>query len=89
MATQHRAAWGAEGGMWGIPGGTTADDESPIEGMLRESYEEASITPEDIRVIGSYCEDHSSWTYTTVFTFGKPDHTVEPKTNDDEGMEIC
>ena len=86
---QHRAAWSAEGGTWGIPGGATADGESSIEGALRESYEEANITPEDIEVVGSYREDHGPWAYTTVFAFEKPGHAVEPKANDDESMEIC
>ena len=85
---QHRAVWSAEGGTWGIPGGATADGESPIEGALRESYEEANITPEDSDVVGSYCEDHGPWAYTTVFAFEKPGHRVEPKANDDESMEI-
>ena len=89
VVMQHRAAWSAEGGTWGIPGGATADGESSIEGALRESYEEANITPEDIEVVGSYREDHGPWAYTTVFAFEKPGHTVEPKANDDESMEIC
>ena len=88
VVMQHRAVWSAEGGTWGIPGGATADSESPIEGALRESYEEANITPEDIDVVGSYCEDHGPWSYTTVFAFEKPGHRVEPKANDDESMEI-
>ncbi|MCH9275908.1 Maf family protein [Bifidobacterium amazonense] len=88
VVMQHRAAWSAEGGTWGIPGGATADGESPIEGALRESYEEANITPEDIEVVGSYREDHGTWAYTTVFAFEKPGHTVEPRANDDESMEI-
>ena len=89
VVMQHRAAWSAEGGTWGIPGGATADGESPIEGALRESYEEANITPEDIEVVGSYREDHGPWAYTTVFAFEKSGYTVEPKANDDESMEVC
>ncbi|WP_420837501.1 Maf family protein [Bifidobacterium ramosum] len=88
VVMQHRAAWSAEGGTWGIPGGATADGESPIEGALRESYEEANITPEDIEVVGSWREDHGNWAYTTVFAFEKPGHHVEPRANDDESMEI-
>ena len=88
VVMQHRAAWSAEGGTWGIPGGATADGESPIEGALRESYEEANITPEDIEVVGSYREDHGPWAYTTVFAFEKPGHRVVPRANDDESMEI-
>ena len=89
VVMQHRAVWSAEGGTWGIPGGATAQGETPIEGASRESYEEANITPEDIDVVGSYCEDHGPWAYTTVFAFEKPGHTVEPKANDDESMEIA
>ena len=85
---QHRALWSAEGGKWGIPGGATADGESPLEGALRESFEEANIHPEDIDVVGSYKEDHGPWSYTTVFAFEKPGHSVEPRANDDESLEI-
>ena len=88
VVMQHRAAWSAEGGTWGVPGGATADGESPIEGALRESFEEANITPENIEVVGTYCEDHGPWAYTTVFAFEKPGCHVEPKANDDESMEI-
>ena len=85
---QHRALWSAEGGTWGIPGGAIADGESPLEGALRESFEEANIRPENIAVVGSYLEDHGPWGYTTVFAFEKPGHTVEPRANDDESLEI-
>lgn len=88
VVMQHRALWSAEGGTWGIPGGATADGENAIEGALRESYEEANITPEDIDVVGTYREDHGNWAYTTVFAFEKPGHTVTPRANDDESMEI-
>ncbi|MEE1296056.1 MAG: Maf family protein [Bifidobacterium sp.] len=88
IVMQHRAKWSAEGGTWGIPGGAIADGESPIEGALRESYEEANITPEDIEVVGTYREDHGPWAYTTVFAFEKPGHEVTPRANDDESMEI-
>ncbi len=40
IVMQHRAAWSAEGGTWGIPGGAIADGENTIEGALRESFEE-------------------------------------------------
>ncbi|WEV72259.1 Maf family protein [Bifidobacterium sp. ESL0790] len=89
VVMQHRAMWSAEGGTWGIPGGALADGESPIEGALRESYEEANITPEDIEVVGTHREEHGPWAYTTVFAFEKPGHTVNPHPNDDESMEIA
>ncbi|WEV59305.1 Maf family protein [Bifidobacterium sp. ESL0728] len=89
VVMQHRAMWSAEGGTWGIPGGALADGESPIEGALRESYEEANITPEDIEVVGTHREEHGPWAYTTVFAFEKPGHEVNPHPNDDESMEIA
>lgn len=85
---QHRALWSAEGGTWGAPGGATSDGESPLEGALRESFEEANIHPDDIDINGSYLEDHGPWGYTTVFAFEKPGHTVVPKPNDDESLEV-
>lgn len=85
---QHRALWSAEGGTWGAPGGATADGESPLEGALRESFEEANIRPEDIDVVGAYLESHGAWGYTTVFAFEKPGHTVIPQANDDESLEV-
>lgn len=86
---QHRALWSAEGGTWGAPGGATADGESPLEGALRESFEEANIRPEDIDVVGAYRESHGAWSYTTVLAFEKPGHTVIPRANDDESLETC
>lgn len=88
IAMQHRARWSAEGGTWGIPGGAVANGENPIEGALRESYEEANITPSDIEVVGTYREDHGSWSYTTVFAFEKPGHEVFLHANDDESLEV-
>lgn len=88
VVMQHRALWSAEGGTWGIPGGAISDGESAIEGALRESFEEANITSEDIEVVGAYREDHGNWCYTTVFAFEKPGHSVDPCAHDDESMEI-
>ena len=88
VVMQHRALWSAEGGTWGIPGGAISDGESAVEGALRESFEEANITSEDIDVVGAYREDHGNWCYTTVFAFEKPEHSVDPCAHDDESMEI-
>lgn len=88
VVMQHRAAWSAEGGTWGIPGGALTDAENACEGALRESYEEANIRPEDIDIIGSYREEHGNWAYTTVLAFEKEGHTVLPHANDDESMSI-
>lgn len=86
---QHRAQWSAEGGTWGIPGGAIANGESPIQGALRESFEEANVEPNDIDVVGTYVEDHGPWAYTTVFACEKPNHAVHPHMNDDESIELA
>lgn len=88
VVMQHRALWSAEGGTWGIPGGAISDGETAIEGALRESFEEANITSQDIDVVGAYCENHGNWRYTTVFAFEKQGHSVNPCAHDDESMEI-
>ncbi|MBH9983731.1 Maf family nucleotide pyrophosphatase [Bifidobacterium asteroides] len=85
---QHRARWSAEGGTWGVPGGAISDGENPLEGGLRESYEEANIRPEDIQVVGSYLEDHGPWGYTTILAFERPGHHVDPRMNDDESIAL-
>ena len=88
MLLQHRARWSAEGGTWGVPGGAISDGENPLEGGLRESYEEANIHPEDIQVVGSYLEDHGPWGYTTILAFERPGHQVDPRMNDDESIAL-
>lgn len=88
IVMQHRAQWSAEGGTWGIPGGAITAGETPIEGALRESYEEANITPDDIEVVGTHREEHGPWAYTTVIAFEKPGHRVDPHPNDDESLKI-
>ena len=88
VVMQRRALWSAEGGTWGVPGGAIADGETALEGALRESFEEANITPQDVEVVGSYREDHGPWAYTTVFAFERQGHRVEPRANDDESLEI-
>ena len=85
---QHRARWSAEGGTWGVPGGAISDGENPLEGGLREGYEEANIRPEDIQVVGSYLEDHGPWGYTTILAFERPGHQVDPRMNDDESIAL-
>ena len=85
---QHRAEWSAEGGTWGIPGGALADGENPLEGALRESFEEANITAQDVDIVGTHVEDHGNWAYTTVFAFEKPGHAVTARINDGESLSV-
>ena len=66
MLLQHRAAWTATGDTWGVPGGARDSHETTIQAALRESGEEAGITPEVVRVVSELVDDHGAWSYTTV-----------------------
>lgn len=89
VVLQHRAAWSAEGGTWGVPGGALSDGENPLEGALRESGEEAGISARDLDIRAAYREDHGPWAYTTVIAFEKPGRQVHPYASDDESTEVA
>lgn len=89
VVLQHRAAWSAEGGTWGVPGGALSDGENPLEGALRESGEEAGISAGDLAIRAAYREDHGPWAYTTVIAFEKPGRQVHPYASDDESTEVA
>jgi 8-oxo-dGTP diphosphatase len=69
---QHRAVWSHQGGTWGLPGGARDSHESPEETAVREAYEEAGLTAEQLTVRATMCtaeisgRDGIRWTYTTV-----------------------
>ncbi len=64
---QHRAAWTAHGGTWGIPGGARDSHESAVDAALRELLEEAGIDARHVTVTGEFPVDcGGGWTYTTV-----------------------
>lgn len=88
VALQHRVSWSLEGGTWGTPGGALSQFEDPVEGALRESFEEASIAPSDIDIVGAHVEDHEPWAYTTLFAFERPGHRVTPRIGDNESTEV-
>lgn len=85
---QHRSPDSVQGGTWGAPGGAMADGESPYEGALRESLEEASVHPGDVEIVGARIESHGNWKYTTLLGLEKPGHTVTPSMGDNESIEI-
>lgn len=88
VVLQHRSPFSVQGGTWGAPGGALADGESPYEGALRETLEEASIHPRDIQIVGARVESHGAWKYTTLLAFEKKGRTVSPAPGDDESLEI-
>jgi 8-oxo-dGTP diphosphatase len=42
------------GGYWGLPGGTVEENETPVEGMIREVEEELGVTISDFRFLDKY-----------------------------------
>jgi septum formation protein len=88
VVLQHRALWSDQGGTWGVPGGALAPDESPVDGALRESEEEASVPPAAVRVVGTHVLDHGPWTYTTVVGEVADGARVEPAPSDPESLEV-
>jgi prephenate dehydrogenase/8-oxo-dGTP pyrophosphatase MutT (NUDIX family) len=85
---QHRALWSSEGGTWGTPGGAIEMSENPIEGALREAYEEAGVREEDIEVLGEITRDHGVWRFTTVLAREAPGHNVVPQIQDQESLAV-
>lgn len=64
---QLRAPWVHQGGTWAAPGGALDSHESPVQGALRESEEEAGIRPSQVRVIDVVVStDHPDWRYHLV-----------------------
>jgi 8-oxo-dGTP pyrophosphatase MutT (NUDIX family) len=63
---QHRVNWSHFGGTWGIPGGARKLGESAIDGALREAAEEATVPPENLRILHTFVLDLGFWSYTTV-----------------------
>lgn len=88
VVLQHRCGWSVEGGTWGVPGGALAQGENPCEGALRESFEEAGITADDVDIVGACTEDHGPWKYTTLLALERRGHRVRPRANDDESLSV-
>ena len=63
---QHRSEWSHHGSTWAFPGGAIDWDETPVEGALREFFEETGIAPESVEVLGTHAYDHLDWRYTSV-----------------------
>jgi len=88
VVLQHRAPWSDQGGTWGVPGGALAPGETPVDGALRESLEEAAVEPRTVHVLGTHVLDHGPWAYTTVLADVVPGATVEPTAADPESLEV-
>ncbi|MFD0995300.1 8-oxo-dGTP pyrophosphatase MutT (NUDIX family) [Pseudoclavibacter chungangensis] len=63
---QHRARWNHHGGTWGIPGGALRPGEPPVDGALREAFEEAGIPADALDAVATRVVDLGYWRYTTL-----------------------
>ncbi|GAB3042824.1 NUDIX hydrolase [Sediminivirga luteola] len=86
---QHRVAWSAHGGTWGIPGGALDVGEDAVTGALRECHEEAGVPRldgADVRIIGTHVLDKDVWSYTTVLAVAR--ERLDEYVNDPESVEL-
>lgn len=82
---QHRAAWTAQGGTWGIPGGARDSHETAAEAALRETVEECAIDTSLVTVRDSLVTtDVPGWTYTTVLAAAQEPLAVEANEESEE-----
>lgn len=86
ITMQHRAHWTHHGNTWGVPGGALTDDETAVDGALREAIEEAGLVPASVRVRAERVLQHPDWSYTTVLAEAVADW--EPTITDPESHEL-
>ena len=79
---QHRAPWVHNGDTWGIPGGARDSHESAQEAAFREAVEETGLDTSGLQVIGDFVDDHTIWSYTTIFAVA-PSELATPALNDE------
>lgn len=86
----------SDNGQWSIPGGMIEPGEDVADAVIREVYEETSLTVTPERIIGVWGgADH-------LITYPNGDQTAiisttflcrivsgEPRINDDESLELC
>ncbi len=64
---QMRSAFSHEGGTWSCAGGALDENETPLEGALREASEEIGGVPTKRCVLGEYeFAPADDWSYTTI-----------------------
>ena len=51
--------------------------------------EEAGVEPDSVDIVGAWCEDHGSWSYTTVFAFEREGFEIIPSAADDESIDVA
>ena len=83
---QHRVSWSDHGNTWGIPGGALHEGESPIDGAIRESQEEAGVPDDAVTPRYTHLLDRTGWTYTTVIA--EVHAPFEPEITDPESHAL-
>lgn len=84
---QHRVAWSHFGGTWALPGGALHEDESALDGALREAQEEAGIPEGAVRARFASVLDLGFWSYTTVVA--DVIEPFEPVISDPESLALA
>ncbi|WP_222720576.1 NUDIX domain-containing protein [Actinomadura sp. HBU206391] len=75
---QQRAWWCNGGGTWGMFGGAGHSHEGEVAAALRETAEESTLTPDDVRVYGTMTDDHGGWSFTSVIAAAPERVVVRP-----------
>jgi 8-oxo-dGTP pyrophosphatase MutT (NUDIX family) len=63
---QQRAWWCSGGGTWGMFGGGRHSHEGAVAAALRETAEESTLNPGDVRVHGFRTDDHGGWGFASA-----------------------
>ncbi|MCU1569311.1 MAG: pyrophosphohydrolase [Naasia sp.] len=83
---QHRAGYSHFGGTWGLPGGARHEDESAVQGAIREAAEEAGVPGGALRLRFASRLDLGVWSYTTVVA--TVDQAFPPVIGDAESVAL-
>lgn len=84
---QHRVSWSHFGGTWALPGGALHENETAVDGALREATEEAGVPRSSIRPRLASVFDLGYWAYTTLI--GDVTTPFEPTISDPESVELA
>ncbi len=83
---QHRVGWSHFGGTWGIPGGAIQQDETAVDGALREAAEESGAPRASLVLQRTSVLDLGIWSYTTVLAAVR--EPFEPVIADAESLAL-
>jgi 8-oxo-dGTP pyrophosphatase MutT (NUDIX family) len=82
---QQRSALSVGPETWGLFGGASDRDETPVTAALRETAEESTLDVAEVRIRGVLHEDHGGWAYHTVVGDLAERQDVEPRDWESKG----